>query len=209
METEKDFIIRDADLLDYVGVDTDVVIPDGVKRIGRAFYKKNVTSVTMPGSVIMVCNAAFFECERLEKVTFSAKLNGIYTEAFYGCTALKEVHLPESLLMIGPMAFARCTSLNNVVIPDKVGMIRDGAFYGCSALSTITLPKSFLFGEDLFYGNVGPLDTLTLWDSSERPAERILTVNYAGERATWAAIARSINTSFISVVHCINGDITY
>ena len=60
-----DFVIKEDTLIDYTGTDTDVVIPDGIRRIGEAFRERNVTSVTMPDSVSIICNVSFKGCTGL------------------------------------------------------------------------------------------------------------------------------------------------
>ena len=203
-----DFVIKEGILFDYIGTDTDVVIPDGISRIGQAFRGKNVTSVVMP-DVSILCSMAFADCAQLRNVKFSAKLRGIYVGAFRGCACLTEITLPETLRMIDVAAFSACSGLTSVTIPKGVTVIRDGAFLGCSALRAIALPKDFLFGEDLLVGRTDLLSTLRLWDPEDRPAERVLTVRYAGNKARWKAISAPIDTSFLSVVHCSDGDIRY
>ena len=202
-----DFVIKGDTLLDYTGTDTDVVIPDGIRRIGEAFREKNIISVTMPDSVSIICSMAFYGCSQLRKVRFSGNLRGIYFGAFHGCSNLTELSLPERLFAIEAMAFSDCTGLTSVTIPNRVAVIRDGAFCDCSALRSITLPDDFCFGEDRFFSRMGPLFTLRLWDLENRPAERVLTVNYAGTKEAWTRISEPIDTSFISVVHCSDGDI--
>jgi len=207
-----DFVIKGDTLLDYTGTDTDIVIPDGIRRIGDAFREKNITSVTMPDSVSIICNVAFEGCAKLRQVKFSEKLRGIGCGAFRGCSDLTEITFPERLSVINAMAFSDCTGLTAVTIPKPAGVIhgviRDGAFCGCSSLRSIALPNNFFFGADLFFTRMGPLLTLQLWDPEERPAEKVLTVNYAGTKEAWTRISEPIDTSFISVVHCTDGDIT-
>ena len=203
-----DFIIKEETLLDYTGTDTDVIIPDGIRRIGEAFREKNIISVTMPDSVSIICSIAFYGCSQLRKVRFSEKLKGIYFGAFHGCSNLTELFFPEHLFAIDAMAFSDCTGLTSVTVPKSVTVIRDGAFCGCSSLRSISLPDDFFFGEDLFFSRTDPLLTLRLWDPENHPAERVLTVNYAGTKETWSRSSEPIDTSFISVVHCADGDIT-
>jgi len=58
-------------------------------------------------------------------------------------------------------------------------------------------------------GRMEPLLTLHLWNPEKGPAEKVLTVNYAGTKDAWTRISEPIDTSFISVAHCSDGDITY
>lgn len=67
MQNMKDFEIEDGILRRYYGHDSDVVIPDRVTRIGRAFYgNKILTSVVIPDSVTSIGEDAFYDCTSLE-----------------------------------------------------------------------------------------------------------------------------------------------
>ena len=56
----EDFIIEDGVLKEYVGEESDVVIPDGVTAIGdEAFYGCDMETVFIPDSVISIGEGAF------------------------------------------------------------------------------------------------------------------------------------------------------
>ena len=95
---------------------------DGVPVMGigeDAFYGCNLTSVTIPDSVLTIEYRAFAACKNLKEVHLPAQLSGIEFDAFKGCTALEEVTLPEDLVMIGTGAFAN-SGLKSINIPENV-----------------------------------------------------------------------------------------
>ena len=91
-------------IVNYIGKEKNVIIPDSVKEIGRfAFYENQLTSVAIPNSVT--------EIER-----------GVFAK-----NQLTNVTIPNSVTEIGDGAFMN-NQLTSVTIPDSVTKIGDGAF---------------------------------------------------------------------------------
>ena len=82
-----------------------LTVPDGVKEIGtKAFYgHKNLKTIILPNSVQKIGNAAFAECESLEKVkiTKNSKLNEIGKHAFMNCPNLNIWFVPDGVKVAG------------------------------------------------------------------------------------------------------------
>ena len=91
MSKKPDFIIENGVLVDYVGKDGDVTIPNSVTYIGDgAFYGcTGLTSITIPDSVIGIGNVAFHGCSGLTRVTIPNSVTHVGAYAFEGCTRLK------------------------------------------------------------------------------------------------------------------------
>ena len=106
-----DFIYSDeqkSSLSAYIGQNSDVVVPTGVKTIeASAFAYSDVISVVIPDGVVSIGNRAFRSCERLTSVT-----------------------IPESVTSIGEFAFAFCYDLVSITLPETVTSIGYGAFQG-------------------------------------------------------------------------------
>ena len=85
MSEQKDFYIKDGELVCYLGDSTDIVIPDGVQRIGNAVFIDNKTlrSVTLPKSLHWIGQGAFAHCENLKSITIPASVTTIGKQAFY------------------------------------------------------------------------------------------------------------------------------
>lgn len=95
---------------DYISDATDVIIPseiDGlpVVKLGESsFYRKDIDSVVIPGTVEIIGDSAFA-----------------------GCTALSSVTLNEGLVTIGYIAFFNCEKLKTLFVPRSVKNILSGA----------------------------------------------------------------------------------
>ncbi|MDD4290785.1 MAG: leucine-rich repeat protein [Clostridia bacterium] len=92
------FTIENGALTGYLGTDTKVKIPAGIKTIGENAFKDNtaITSVTMYDTV------------------------NIGASAFEGCTALSEVKfVADTLQSIGDNAFKNCSALGEITLVTK------------------------------------------------------------------------------------------
>lgn len=76
----------------------------------------------------------------IEEVTVPADVEILGTDAFYGCTALKEVIFEEGskLKEVKSRAFGNCKSLEKISIPE-CAKIYASAFYGCNNLNEIDI----------------------------------------------------------------------
>ena len=83
-DSMRDFWIQDGELLTYIGQSPDVVIPEGVRKIGKAAFidNKNLLSVTLPGSLTWIDDCAFSRCENLKSIQIPAGVETIGRCAF-------------------------------------------------------------------------------------------------------------------------------
>ena len=83
----------------------DLVIPDGVTRIGKK---------------------AFAGCTELSSISISNSVESIDDYAFSGCTELTNIEIPDNVMSIGRGAFKGCSNLTSITIP-FVGASKDGS----------------------------------------------------------------------------------
>ena len=106
---ENEFIYNDSTkttLIGYMGDNTNVVIPNGVITIERAFYKNtNITSVIIPNSVTTIGNNTFYSCSNLTSIIIPNSVTSIGEYTFYG-SGLTSIILSDSLTSIGKNVFS-------------------------------------------------------------------------------------------------------
>ena len=162
-------IDEDSTLTRYGGFDKNVVIPDGVKKIGNEAFLNytNLESVSIPNSVTYIDGfvyGAFQGCTKLKSIKLPNSITGLGSWVFEGCTSLTDVTLPNNLEGCGINVFANCTSLKSIVVPKSLKDIGHGMFSGCSSLVSIQLPDNMEeLPEGMFNNCVGinNLDFLT------------------------------------------------
>ena len=101
----------------------------------------NLTSVTLPSTMEVICSGAFRACSSLTSITLPNSVDAIGDELFHSCTKLSSVTLSTALHTITNSMFENCTSLTNVTIPDNVTTIGSRAFYLCSKMTSVTIPN--------------------------------------------------------------------
>ena len=149
------FRIEDGILYKYKDTgEKDVIIPDGVTRIGdNAFFGCEFKRITIPDSVTSIGDGAFYSCEELTSVTLPRGITSIGQEAFCECYRLTSITIPDGVTSIGKKAFYKCFSLPSITIPDSVTSIGDKAFFFCRKLKNIALPDSVTsIGDEAFSG---------------------------------------------------------
>jgi hypothetical protein len=138
---------------------TSVTIPNSVLSIHQgAFSGTGLTNVTIPNSVTFIGNGAFEDCTSLISVTISNSITVISANMFTN-TALTNLVLPNSVSEIQTEAFMDCIDLLSVTIGTGVTDIGDRAFMNCELLATVIINRANppTLGGDVFSGTAGDL----------------------------------------------------
>ena len=145
---------------------------------------KTDKSYTLPDSVTMINNEAFYNNKFLINVTLSDNLVSIGYRAFSYCSSLKSVKIPDGVTEIVSATFRGCSSLQSVQIPDSVKYIGHSAFYECTSLKSITIPDSVteITGGDSSYRTYGAFGMCTSLESVKlsENLERIDSRTFSG-----------------------------
>ena len=150
-----DFEIENGELKRYRGQEEKVILPDGIRKIGRGAFRDciYIKDVTIPEGVIEIGEAAFSNCGRLERVTIRGTMEKIGSAAFSKCGRLKNVSILSAVRIIGNGAFENCRSLSRVIIPEGLEEICGNAFRACIRLTHLYFPDSLAkIGEHAFSG---------------------------------------------------------
>ena len=138
-------------------------IPEGIKQLVFAFsHCINLTSVTIPNSVVYIGENAFYDCRNLTSITLPNNVTEIGSFAFCGCTGLTSVTIPNSVINIGFCCFDYCTGLKSVTLGNNVDSIGGNAFSRCKSLKTITIPNSVTSIGIKAFQNCDSLTSVTL-----------------------------------------------
>lgn len=144
-----------------------------VEAVGKnAFYKSDVTIVTLPSTVTEIKDNAFFGCSKLERISLPEGLKTIGGYAFTECTSLKQLVFPKSLEEITGESVMRIASAAsnkiktvvsyNPVPPKTVDM----TFYAVSSNTKLIVPKG---SEEAYKSDAewGRFSTIAALDTAE------------------------------------------
>ena len=121
---------------------TSITIPHSIISIrNSAFSNCSITSIDIPNSVVTIENNAFEHCYGLTSIDIPNSVISIGDYAFSGC-GLFSINIPNSVTSIGDGAFQECRNLLTIDIPNKVSTIGNQLFLGCNNLTSVTIPNS-------------------------------------------------------------------
>lgn len=100
------------------------------------FGNAEITSVTIPGTIVSVSGMAFANCAKLESVTLCEGVKKLEAYAFSGCTRLTQLSLPASLERMESCALAAAAVTELNLGKAFVWMASD-ALDGCDSLENI------------------------------------------------------------------------
>jgi hypothetical protein len=125
-------------------------------------YCRNLSTVTLPGSLESISYSSFENCSSLESVNIPTGVTTIAESAFAGCASLKDITIPSGVQKIPIMAFAKCVSLTSVEIPEGVTSIDVAAFEGCTGLTSVQLPSTLTSIENRAFARCTSLSEVTI-----------------------------------------------
>ena len=177
---EDEFAIEEGVLLQYLGSETDIMIPSGITGIDDyAFYgNKRISSVIISDTVLSIGISAFEGCSGLIGIIIPDSVTFIDSSVFYGCTNLEDITVSEDNSYYKSidgvlfdkagttlMQYAIANSRNSYTIPETVIYINDRAFQGCSNVSSIIITNGVLSIGKYVFSDCICLTDITIADS--------------------------------------------
>ena len=125
---------------------TDIIIPDGVARIGVNTFASymNATKVVIPESVLLIGANAFNGNGNLNYIEIDNGVIMIGNFAFSSCGSIENVVLPDSVTTLGNSVFSG-SKLQSIVLSEGMDSIAWGTFNYCSDLKQIVIPDSITY----------------------------------------------------------------
>lgn len=187
-QNEKNFVyggINNDMIVDYHGRDIELIIPDGVKKIGREAFKNKsrLERITLPEGLTIIEESAFEKCINLKYIVFPNSLKIIEENAFKNCKYLKNINLPEGIIKVDRDAFTGCKDLlindsyflivndsiilytgneEEINIPNGIISIGDDVFSNNKKLFGITIPDSVIHIGKRAFSNCTHLQSITI-----------------------------------------------
>ncbi|MCL1808755.1 MAG: leucine-rich repeat protein [Clostridiales bacterium] len=159
----EDFLIQDGVLLAYLGSDSQVVLPAGVKSIGTGAFQNNaaITEVVFNEDLEEIGSYAFQNCTSLGAVAFPAALESVGGYAFQGCTGMTSLVLNDGLQAIGTYAFSGDNKIASLAVPGSIASFGTYAFNGCTGLMTLVIGNGVaVIGDYAFQNCTGLIGSL-------------------------------------------------
>lgn len=137
-------------VLGYNGNDENVIIPDGIEKIGKhAFVSEGIKSIKLPNTLMEISAAAFAYCHNLEHIDFGNGIKNIGDlgpeSIFSECMSLKTIEIPSNVKSIGRNVFYGCKNLKHIIFHEGIQAIAEDAFKCCENLTEIELPSTVRF----------------------------------------------------------------
>ena len=123
---------------------TSFAFGDSVSHIPAylCYYKKRLTSITIPNGVTDIGNNAFCGCDSLSSIVWNAKKCSWKSNEspFYSVRAkIQSFTIGKDVESIPSNLCYGMSNIDSIAIPDRVKNIGRGAFLGCDSLSSIVV----------------------------------------------------------------------
>ncbi len=150
-------------IMDYIGTDKEVVIPDTVRLIAEnTFNSKGISEVTIPNSVRSIGPSAFM-WNSLKTVSIPSGVTNINRDTF-AYNLLETVELPETLITIEHGAFYE-NNLTDLKLPGSVTTIGPVSFYD-NNLTNLVISSNVEIIESSAFGS-NPMEMISILGKTE------------------------------------------
>lgn len=161
---ETDLTSLPKSFLEYRNNIEHIVLPANLDTItgGYAFYKcYNLREIEIPGSLAIIPTSTFYNCYRLDSITFNEGLTQIGSCAF-SYNDIRHLSFPSTLTTLGQHAFEYCTSLEDISFNVGLRIISSYAFQGATSLKSLSLPSTVTYIGNVAFSGCTALTELNL-----------------------------------------------
>ena len=129
---------------------TDLVIPEGVTRIGNLSFMNcgQLTSVTIPSTLTSIGSGAFNGCSQLSAVYISDLASWstidfeVESKGIYNGMGVRYTTYTSNPLSIAHHLYLNGKEITDLIIPEGVTKIGQNAFCHCQSLTSVTIPST-------------------------------------------------------------------
>lgn len=118
----------------------EVVIPEGVRKIGRYAFRGDVRSISLPSTIEYIGEGALHS-SHLESLTIPEKVMELFPNTFFH-SYIKEIQWPSYIKKIGTGCFIFNEAIEELELPDCIMDIDSLAFFGNIKLKKVILPEN-------------------------------------------------------------------
>ncbi|MBQ3494378.1 MAG: leucine-rich repeat domain-containing protein [Clostridia bacterium] len=124
--------IIDSPLITHINIPVSTYIV-----AGYAFYKSNISSVSMTNGLMSIGEQVFSSCAELNTIDFPRGIKSIEYKAFLNCTSLETLVFPDNITFVSHDAFTGCTNLKSIYFGDGLESVDGDPFKECPNISTL------------------------------------------------------------------------
>lgn len=125
-----------------------------IERINGTFkFSTEMTSVSIPSSIIEIGECSFVGCYSLKEIVLSEGIQTIGKDAFF-FSGLEKIIIPKNVSYVGRCAFCNCNSLKEVIIEEgdnpiyfEGGNWLYGVFADCPQLNKAVINRNYTFSD--------------------------------------------------------------
>ncbi len=162
----------------YASEDGRCLIIDGTLN---SFAPAGLTEYTIPDSVTTIGGGVFYNCTKLQSITWGKGVKTVGGSAFNNCTSLNAVHISDLaawcdidfIISTGtenPLYYARNLYLDgdlvtDLVIPESITAIKQLAFFYCGSIKSLTIHDNLTSIGHYAFQNCDGMESVTIGDS--------------------------------------------
>lgn len=173
------FYILGTTLVQYLGMEERVEVPEGITVIGERAFAGNeaIGRVILPESVKEIKEEAFEDCLLLQTIELPEELRSIGKCAFENCVKLLHIKLPNTITEIETSVFNRCQKLGEIAVGTGLREIKAFAFYGCHALKEFHFPEELQYIGDMAFYQCDSLKEVNIPKSIQELGNQVFTLS--------------------------------